>query len=164
MSSVETVPAIGSIDRVVLEVPATTSHLRMVRLLVSAIATSHGADLNDLEDLRIASGELCAHLINEAPRGARMTVVAEIFAGEGAESPWLLLRATVPNADYLVDFDDISSMVLAAASDSFGIGGGPGLPETSAEGHPTSDEMASMSSAWFRRHVRAAEVGRSAAG
>ncbi|MGB3411833.1 MAG: hypothetical protein WBA45_11615 [Microthrixaceae bacterium] len=164
MSSVETVPATGSIDRVVLEVPATTDHLRMVRLLVSAIATSHGADLNDLEDLRIASGELCAHLINEAPGEARMTVVAEIFAGEGAESPWLLLRATVPNADSLIDFDDISSMVLAAASDEFGIGAHLGRNETRPEDYPGPDEMASMSSAWFRRHVRAAPVRRSAAG
>lgn len=160
MSSVEAVPSTGSIDRVVLEVPATTDHLRMVRLLVSAIATSHGADLNDLEDLRIASGELCAHLINEAPHDARMTVVAEVFAGAGSESPWLLLRATVPTAKYVLEFDDISSMVLAAASDVYGIGAHPYFLETCDEDHPTPTEMASMASAWFRRHVRAVPAGR----
>lgn len=158
MTSLEAVRATGSIDKVVLEVPATTAHLRTVRLLVSALATSHGADLNDLEDLRIASGELCAHLINEAPDDRRMTVVAEVFAGPLSDSPWLLLRATVPGFRHLPDFDDISSMVLAAASDEFGVAAIPDFPESSVEGHPTPAEMNSTASAWFRRHVRTPTV------
>lgn len=159
MTSVAAVPQTGSIDRIVLEVPATTGHLRTVRLLVSALATAHGADLNDLEDLRIASGELCAHLIGGVPQGARMTVVAEVFAGLESDSPWLLLRAIVPDVPRLDPFDDISSMVLSASSDRFGVGVVPEFPESQVEGHPTRAEMGSAAAAWFRRHVRADRLG-----
>ncbi|MDQ2678703.1 MAG: ATP-binding protein [Actinomycetota bacterium] len=104
-----------------LDVPATTEQLRLVRLVVVGLATSHGADVDDLEDLRIATGEICAHLVAHAPHDARLVVVASIAGGE----PSLVrLRASIEGVDApgAIDvLDELSEMVLATTTRSFGV-------------------------------------------
>jgi anti-sigma regulatory factor (Ser/Thr protein kinase) len=107
-------------DHVLVEVPASTGHLRLVRLLVSSVATSHGADLNDLEDLRIATGEICATVIADAGPGDRLVARAEVQAAADGEVV-LRVRATVPGLTDTEPMDELSSMVLDAAADEHGV-------------------------------------------
>ena len=104
-----------------LDVPATTEQLRLVRLVVVGLATSHGADVDDLADLRIATGEICAHLVAHAAADARLAVVASVA---DADPPLVRVRATIEGtsgsqaADVL---DELSEMVLATTTRAFGI-------------------------------------------
>jgi len=125
-------------EHIVLDVPAATEHLRLVRLLVASLATSHGADLNDLEDLRIAAGEVCAHVIGPADETDRLVAEASVrLTDEGVE---LLVRASVTGLADPGPFDELSAMVLDAAADDHGV---------------DSDPVGS--SAWFTRTVHSVE-------
>jgi serine/threonine-protein kinase RsbW len=106
-------------EQIVLDVPAATEHLRLVRLLVSSLATSHGADLEDLEDLRIATGEVCAYVIATAGPDDRLVATARVHP-DGDGTPHLVLRATVPGLRAPEPLDELSSMVLDAASGAHG--------------------------------------------
>jgi serine/threonine-protein kinase RsbW len=106
-------------EQIVLEVPASTEHLRLVRLLVSSLATSHGADLEDLEDLRIATGEVCAYVIATAGPDDRLVATAQVRTGEDG-SARLVLRAAVPGLRAPEPLDELSSMVLDAAAGAHG--------------------------------------------
>ena len=104
-----------------LDVPATTEQLRLVRLVVVGLATSHGADVDDLEDLRIATGEICAHLVTHAAADARLAVVASI---DDAEPSLVRVRATIEGATTpgsIEVLDELSEMVLATTTRSFGV-------------------------------------------
>lgn len=107
-------------EHVLVDVPASTSHLRLVRLLVSSLATSYGADLNDLEDLRIATGEICALVIASADAGDRLLARAEISV-DGAGAVALRASATVAGRSDQGPLDELSSMVLDAAADDHGV-------------------------------------------
>jgi len=120
MASAGGAAQVGESEIIRLEVPASTEHLRLVRLLVSSVATSHGADLNDLEDLRLAAGEVCAHAIGASTPLDRLSVSAAVSAGVDAE-PMLVLRATVSADRDPGPLDELSSMVLDAASDRHGV-------------------------------------------
>lgn len=115
----------GSLDvdqseHFLVEVPAATDHLRLIRLLVSSIATSYGADLNDLEDLRIATGEICAQVIAAATLEDRLVARASVsVAPEG--DVVLAVRATVAGITGAAPLDELSSMVLDAAADEHGV-------------------------------------------
>lgn len=60
---------IGPVD---LTVPASSDHLRVLRLVTSSLASSLGFDIDQLDDLRIAVDELCSLLIEHAPPEGRI--------------------------------------------------------------------------------------------
>jgi hypothetical protein len=60
---------VGPVD---LAVPASSEHLRIIRLVSTSLAASIGLDIDRLDDLRIAVDELCSLLIEHAPPGARL--------------------------------------------------------------------------------------------
>jgi hypothetical protein len=62
---------VGPVD---LTVPASSPHLRILRLVSSSLGASLGLDIDQLDDLRIAVDELCSLLIEHAPDGASMRV------------------------------------------------------------------------------------------
>lgn len=115
--------AVAAGEHIVLDVPAATEHLRLVRLLVASLATSHGADLNDLEDLRIAAGEVCAHVIGPADEADRLVAEASVRVADGSVE--LLVRASVTGLADPGPFDELSAMVLDAAADSHGVDADP---------------------------------------
>ncbi len=117
--------ASGSVpgEYVRLDVPATTEQLRLVRLVVVGLATSHGADVDDLEDLRIATGEICAHLVAHAADDARLAVIASV-EDEGAAPSLVRVRATIEGSSgpgVADGLDELSEMVLATTTRAFGI-------------------------------------------
>lgn len=127
-----------------LDVPATTEQLRLVRLVVVGLATSHGADVDDLEDLRIATGEICAHLVAHSRDDARLVVDASI---DGSVSTAVRVTATVRSGaatSAAEPLDELSEMVLATTTRAFGV-----------------DADADATVAWFERsvHVPAQPLG-----
>lgn len=126
-------------ERIQLETPASTEHLRLVRLLVSSLAASHGATINDLEDLRIAAGEVCAQVISGAEPEDRLQIRAQVRRLEpsGVE---LYVAASVPGRAVLEPMDELSSMVLDAAAHQHGI-----------------DRTGADSVAWFSRILESAD-------
>ena len=60
---------VGPVD---LTVPATSEHLRVLRLVAASLAAGLGLDIDQLDDLRIAVDELCGLLMEHAPEGARL--------------------------------------------------------------------------------------------
>ena len=117
MSGVGSDPAVGG-EYVQLDVPSTTEQLRLVRLVVVGLATSHGADVDDLEDLRIATGEICAHLVMQAHRDARLVVVASVSP---ESEPIVRVTATIDGGAGSGALDELSEMVLATTTAAFGV-------------------------------------------
>lgn len=62
---------IGPVD---IRVPASSEHLRILRLVSSSLAASLGFAVDQLDDLRIAVDELCSLLIEHARTDARLCV------------------------------------------------------------------------------------------
>jgi len=62
---------IGPVD---LTVPASSEHLRVLRLVTSSLASSLGLDVDQLDDLRIAVDELCSMLIEHASDETRISL------------------------------------------------------------------------------------------
>jgi len=60
---------IGPVD---LVVPASSEHLRVLRLVTSSLAASLGLDVDQLDDLRTAVDELCCLLIERSRPEARL--------------------------------------------------------------------------------------------
>lgn len=124
-----------------LDVPASSEQLRLVRLIVASVATSHGADMDDLEDLRIATGEVCAALVEGADGSSRLRVEVEVVP-EGLHST-VRLCATLDRSERPVELDELSAMVLDTTADGFGVGTAP-WSDTSAP-----------AAVWMQRSIRA---------
>jgi serine/threonine-protein kinase RsbW len=123
-------------DEVVhLDVPATSGRLRLVRLAVVGLATDYGADVDDLEDVRIATGEICTHLVNHASPGDRLLVEIRM-SGERGDGVAVDVQASVAGLDDPGPLDELSDMVLA----------------TTATGHGVVVDDSTTSS-WFRREL-----------
>ncbi|MCB1255825.1 MAG: hypothetical protein KDB26_01875 [Microthrixaceae bacterium] len=109
------------LDRASIDVWASTENLRMVRLLISAFGTNHGASVDDLEDLRIATDDMCAHLMAHAPTGGRLIVHAATMR-LGEQSPVLIgVHAQVDRAENVRELDEIVALIMGAATDRFGV-------------------------------------------
>lgn len=110
-----------------LDLPAASSRLRLVRLSVVGLATDYGADVDDLEDVRIATGEICTHLVSAAPAGARLRV--EVRAHHDPEQQpdrvTIEVSATVDGVTDPGPLDELSDMILATAASEHGVEAGP---------------------------------------
>jgi anti-sigma regulatory factor (Ser/Thr protein kinase) len=121
-----------------LDVPATSGRLRLVRLAVVGLATEYGADVDDLEDVRIATGEICTHLVNRADDGDRLVVEISVTPdGDSEESVVVAVTAKVADRGHPGEFDDLSDLVLTTTATTHGVG---------ADG--------ADSASWFRRQLR----------
>lgn len=105
-----------------LDLPATPGRLRLVRLVVVGLATDYGADVDDLEDVRIATGEICTHLVAAAPEGARLRVEARAHhSGQSPDQVVVDVAATVDGVDDPGPLDELSDMILATAASEHGV-------------------------------------------
>lgn len=95
---------VGPVD---LIVPASSEHLRVLRLATSSLAASLGLDIDQLDDLRIAVDELCSLLIERAPAGARLALTLREDSGR------LFIDGTLANeAPAAMDVDPVSRLIL----------------------------------------------------
>ena len=76
-------------DEIRLTVPALAAYARVVRLAVTGLASRIGFSYDEIEDLRIAVGELCTVLVNEsrARITLRCTMVQDTLTVDASRSP-----------------------------------------------------------------------------
>lgn len=94
---------LGPVD---LTVPASSEHLRILRLVSASLAASLGHDVDQLDDLRIAVDELCSLLIENAPNGARLRLT---LCGDDGR---LLAEGALVEAAPVSALDPVSQLIL----------------------------------------------------
>jgi serine/threonine-protein kinase RsbW len=115
---------LGDGDLVVLSFPARGDLVVLARLVASAISTRVGFDIEELEDLRLAVGELCLLALQ----------------GSDARHGDLRLEFTVSAASL-----DIGCTLVGAV---------PGLPHTDAEGDDADELSEQILAALVDEHGR----------
>lgn len=129
-------PGEGQDEVVLLDLPATSGRLRLVRLAVVGLATEYGADVDDLEDVRIATGEICTHVVSRAKPPSRLKVEIRV-APTGSGSVLVSVEARVDGLQDPGPLDELSDIVLT----------------TTATEHGVDVDAAGVRS-WFRRELR----------
>ena len=102
-------------EAVRLSLPASPEYVRIVRLAASGIATNLGFDVDELDDLRVAVGEL-TNLTLEVCKPGTLDVV---FTVEGNV---FNIEASAPAADGgRVELDGLTRQILDAFLDTYKI-------------------------------------------
>jgi anti-sigma regulatory factor (Ser/Thr protein kinase) len=130
-----------------LDVPAAPDRFRLIRLLVSGLASQHDADLDDLEDLRLAVGEVCALVVDGAGDADRLYVSArvdercvEVGVSVGPPDAPPAGGPTPPPGGSTDHVDDLVGALLLTVTDRF-------LVDHTDPARPA---------AWFERRLRGA--------
>lgn len=109
-------PPVTTDDTVELTLPAENRHLRLVRLAASGFTADLGADIEAVEDLRLAVGEVCALLVEFAEPGGRITVT---YSHDGDT---VVVEGRCPAAaDDPMTVDPVAETVLANTVDGFSV-------------------------------------------
>ena len=99
---------------VILVVPAEPSFLRLVRLVVSALAADLGFDFEQVEDLRIAADELVSVLIGatfaSSPVSVTLTTDGDVLS---------LAAIAAAGEETTADLDPLASQIVEAVVESF---------------------------------------------
>lgn len=103
-------------DIVSLSVPAKPDYILAVRLVVSAVAERAGFNIEDIEDLKVASAEACTMLLTSEPELIQLSItvgdgISIEFCADGAnaeqetdnELSQYLLGALVDDCDFLYE-------------------------------------------------------------
>jgi serine/threonine-protein kinase RsbW len=102
-------------DAVRLSLPASPDYVRIVRLAASGIATNLGFDVDELDDLRVAVGEL----VNLTLEVCRPEILEVLFTVDGSE---LSIEGSAPAADgRVVELDSLTRQILDAFLDAYAI-------------------------------------------
>ena len=114
--------ALGDGDRVVLSFPARGDLVVLARLVTSAISARAGFDIESLEDLRLAVGELCLlALQGRASRDGKLRL--EFTVAEDMVAITCTLTGGVADAataEGEADVDQLSEQILSALVDEYG--------------------------------------------
>jgi hypothetical protein len=106
------------VDEVRLQMPASTSFLRLARLNATAFGTALDFDVDGLEDLRMAVNEAVSWLLEEATGAG--TVEVTLRGSDGQLEIAGCLDGTV-GSDEVVDVDDLVGAILGATVDHFAL-------------------------------------------
>lgn len=106
----------STVDEVRIEMPATTSFLRLARLNATAFGTALEFDVDGLEDLRMAVNEAVTWLLEGAANGATVRVTLKGSPGR------LHIEGCLdgqPGREAPDEVDDLIGAILGATVDSF---------------------------------------------
>jgi serine/threonine-protein kinase RsbW len=102
-------------EAVRLSLPASPDFVRIVRLAASGIATNLGFDVDELDDLRVAVGEL----VNLTLEVCTPETLEVLFTIDGKE---LRVEGSAPAAeDRVVELDTLTRQILDAFLDGYAI-------------------------------------------
>jgi serine/threonine-protein kinase RsbW len=102
-------------EAVRLSLPASPDYVRIVRLAASGIATNLGFDMDELDDLRVAVGEL----VNLTLEVCKPETLEVLFTVDGSE---LRIQGTAPAADgRVIELDRLTRQILDAFLDGYTI-------------------------------------------
>jgi serine/threonine-protein kinase RsbW len=114
---------LGHGDLVVLSFPARGDLVVLARLVASAISTRVGFDIEELEDLRLAVGELCL-LALQGSDARHGDLRLEFTVSDAALDIGCTLVGAVPSPPDAAaeedDADELSEQILAALVDEHG--------------------------------------------
>lgn len=105
------------VDQIRLTVPATPSYARVVRLAIAGLASRSGFGYDDVEDLRIATGEVVGVLVADAPADSQLTFVVHVAPLQ------LALEASRTPAAVLGEVSELTRTILAGVVDEVAIDG-----------------------------------------
>jgi len=98
-----------------LSLPALPDYVRIVRLAASGIATNLGFDVDELDDLRVAVGEL----VNLTLEVCKPETLEVLFTVDGNQ---LRIQGTEPAADgRVIELDSLTRQILDAFLDGYTI-------------------------------------------
>lgn len=105
-------------NAVTLDIPASTEHVQLARLVASGIAGRLEFDLDEIEDLRIAVDELCVLLLEHG------AVDSLRLAYEVVDTTTLLVRgaAHVDGATGPLEISRLTAQILDTVADSHELG------------------------------------------
>jgi len=106
-------PATSDPAIVRLELPAHPRFVAAARVVATSLGAEAGFSVDDLDDLRLAVGELVATLIDGAPASAR---VGLDYSSVG---DLVTVRGRVDGADEPLVADELTRRILSAVTDSF---------------------------------------------
>lgn len=101
-------------DTVRLGIPARAEYAHLARLTASSIAARSDLSYDEVEDVRIAVGELCGVLVDETP-DSRIELTCSIGDAH------LAITAVRLPAGAPVELDDLSRQILDAVTDELEI-------------------------------------------
>jgi len=102
-------------EAVRLSLPASPDYVRIVRLAASGIATNLGFDVDELDDLRVAVGEL----VNLTLEVCKPETLEVLFTVDGKT---LRIQGTAPAADSrVIELDSLTRQILDAFLDEYTI-------------------------------------------
>jgi hypothetical protein len=104
-------PAVDDTDEIRLLLPAQFSYGRVARLAVTGLASRNGYGYDDVEDLRIAVGEVFGILVTEERQGHRLQLTCRLLPAE------LDITATRLPAEPIAVVTDLSRHILRAVVD-----------------------------------------------
>lgn len=70
-----------SSDHIRMTIPAVLAYVRLPRVAITGIATRSGFSYDEVEDLRLAVGEVCQVLLDGADREGTLTIDFEVARG-----------------------------------------------------------------------------------
>ncbi len=100
-------------DEIVLTVPGAPHYARVARLAVTGMAARAGFSYDEVEDLRIAVGEVCSILLE--PSAEQLTLTCLV----GERDLRIDARRTPPGPE--LEVSDLSRQILAAVVDDWSI-------------------------------------------
>lgn len=114
---------LGDGDRVVLSFPARGDLVVLARLVASAISTRVGFDIEELEDLRLAVGELCLLALQGSDAWHGDLRLEFTVSSAALDIGCTLVGAVPAGTDAVADgdeADELSEQILAALVDEHG--------------------------------------------
>lgn len=69
-------------DTIRMTIPAVLAYVRLPRVAIAGLATRSGFSYDEVEDLRLAVGEVCQVLLDGADRGGTLTIEFAVARGE----------------------------------------------------------------------------------
>lgn len=115
----------ATLDEVRIEMPATTSFLRLARLNAAAFGTALEFDVDGLEDLRMAVNEAVTWLLDGADGGAVHKVMVTLRGTQGRLEIEGSLNGQ-PGSSRSDQVDDLIGAILGATVDAFELRTGGG--------------------------------------
>ena len=97
-------------DQICLSLPASAPYARVARLTIASVASRLGFSYDDMEDLRIAVGEIF-NMLN-GPSDSRLTVVCEV------DDDGIVVEATRNSTTPTPVVSELSRQILAGVADA----------------------------------------------
>ncbi|HEY1116810.1 MAG TPA: ATP-binding protein [Acidimicrobiales bacterium] len=102
--------AVTSRDRIRMTIPALLAYVRLPRVAIAGLATRSGFSYDEVEDLRLAVGEVCQVLLDGGDREGTLTI--DFSLARGTVRVQVAIDAPPPGHDSLVE--RLAEQILAA--------------------------------------------------